>query len=190
MRKLGTVWRLLMTVMPSDRLGRARLAVIAAAVVIGAHGLVHLMGVALLWKLGQPGQLHYADAVPAPGSVAGYVVGGLWLIAAVLFVGAAVLLVAGRAAWGVTAVAAVAVSATVIGLAPGQAVAGLVIDGLVLVLVAGNWIHTRKATPLPASLRPLAAAQPVPVPSVRLPCAGRAQLRALGEPARLLVGSR
>jgi hypothetical protein len=136
-----------MTVMPSDRLGRARLAVIAVAAVIAAHGLIHLMGVALLWRLGQPGQLRYADAVPAPGSVAGYVAGGLWLMAAVLFVAAAVLLVAGRAAWRVTAVAAVAVSATVIGLAPGQAVAGLVVDGLVLILVAVSWLRTRKVTP-------------------------------------------
>ena len=51
----------------SDRLGWARLAVIAAAVVIAAHGLIHLMGVALLWKVGEPGGLRYADAVPATG---------------------------------------------------------------------------------------------------------------------------
>ena len=128
----------------SDRLGWARLAVIAAAVVIAAHGLVHLMGVALLWKLGQPGQLRYADAVPAPGSAGAYVVGGLWLVAAVLFVTAAVLLVAGRPAWRVIALAGVVISAPVIGLAPGQAVAGLVVDGLVLVLVAVSWLRVRE----------------------------------------------
>jgi hypothetical protein len=70
----------------------ARVAVIATALVIAAHGLVHLMGVSLLWKLGEPGQLRYADAVPVPGTVAGYLAGGLWLVAAVLFVTAAVLL--------------------------------------------------------------------------------------------------
>ena len=132
-----------MTVMRSDRLGWARLAVIAAAVVIAAHGLIHLMGVALLWKLGQTGQLRYADAVPAPDTAAGYMVGGLWLVAAALFVTAAVLLVAGRAAWRITAVAGVVVSVPVIGLMPGQAVAGLVIDGLVLVLVAVSWLRAR-----------------------------------------------
>ena len=126
-----------------DRLGWARLAVIAATVVIAVHGLIHLMGVALLWKLGQPGQLRYAGAVPAPDSAAGYVVGGLWLLAAVLFVAAAVLLVAGRAAWRMTAVAGVVVSVPVIGLMPAQAVAGLVIDGLVLVLVAVSWLRAR-----------------------------------------------
>jgi hypothetical protein len=41
-----------MTQVHSDRLGWGRLAVIAVAVVIAAHGLIHLMGVALLWKMG------------------------------------------------------------------------------------------------------------------------------------------
>jgi hypothetical protein len=111
-------------------------------VVIAAHGLVHLMGVALLWRLGEPGQLRYADAVPTPGTGAAYVAGGLWLVAAVLFVTAAMLLATGRA-WRLCALAGVAVSAPVIGLAPGQAVAGLVVDGLVLVLVTASWLRAR-----------------------------------------------
>ncbi len=36
------------------------------------------------------------------------------------------------------------ISAPVIVLMPGQALAGLVIDGLVLVLVAVSWLRTRK----------------------------------------------
>lgn len=116
---------------------------IAVAVAIAVHGLIHLMGVALLWKLGETGQLRYADAVPAPGSAAGYAVGGLWLVATVLFVAAAVLLVAGRAAWRMTALAAVVVSASVIGLMPGQAVWGLAVDGLALVVVAVSWLRAR-----------------------------------------------
>ena len=132
-----------MTEVQSDRLGRGRLAVIAVAVVIAVHGLIHLMGVALLWKMGEPGGLRYADAVPASGSAAGYLAGGLWLLATVLFVAAAVLLAAGRPTWRLTALAGVAVSVPVIGLMPGQAVAGLVIDGLILVLVAASWLHAR-----------------------------------------------
>ena len=54
------------------------------------------------------------------------------------------LLVAGRATWRMTALAAVVVSVPVIGLMPGQAVAGLVLDGLVLVLVAVCWLRTGK----------------------------------------------
>ena len=126
----------------TDR-GWVRAAVVAGTVVIAAHGLVHLMGVALLWKLGEPGQLRYADAEPAPGSTAGYLVGSLWLAAALLFVIAAMLLAARRASWRVVALAAVAVSAPAIGLAPGQAIAGLVVDGLVLIGVAANWPRAR-----------------------------------------------
>jgi hypothetical protein len=134
-----------MTQIRRDRLEWARLAAIAAAAVIAAHGLVHLTGVALLWKLGEPGGLRYADAVPAPGSSAAEVVGGLWLLAAVLFVAVAVLLVAGRPAWRGVALAAVVVSAPMIGLAPDQAVIGLVADGLVLVLVTVSWLRSRAA---------------------------------------------
>lgn len=126
----------------SAHAGWARPAAVAAAVVIATHGLVHLMGVALLWKLGEPGALRYADAVPAAGSTAAFVVGALWLVAAALFVAAAVLLATGRA-WRLCALAAVVVSAPVIGLAPGQAVAGLVVDGLVLVLVIVSWLRAR-----------------------------------------------
>jgi hypothetical protein len=133
-----------MTQIRSDSPGWGRLALIATAVVIAAHGLIHLMGVALLWKLGEAGGLRYPDAVPAPGSTAAYLVGGLWLVAAVLFVTAAALLAAGRAAWSLTALAAVVVSAAVIGLAPGQAIAGLVVDGLILVLVAVSWLRREK----------------------------------------------
>jgi hypothetical protein len=119
--------------------GWPRAASAAAAVIIAAHGLVHLMGVALLWKLGEPGQLRYSEAVPTPGSVAGYLVGCLWLAAAVLFVIAGILLVSRRAAWRVIGLIAVVVSAAVIALAPGQAVAGLVVDGLVLIFAAASW---------------------------------------------------
>jgi hypothetical protein len=41
------------------------------AVVLAGHGVTHLMGVALLWRLAEPGQLRSTDAHPAPGSVAG-----------------------------------------------------------------------------------------------------------------------
>jgi len=68
--------------------------------------------------------LRYADAVPARGTVAAYPVGGPWLVAAVLVVAAGILLATGRA-WRLAALAGVAASAPVTGLAPGQAAAGL-----------------------------------------------------------------
>jgi Na+-translocating ferredoxin:NAD+ oxidoreductase RnfD subunit len=115
-----------------------------AAVIIAAHGLVHLMGAAVLWKLGEPGQLRYSEAVPTPGSIAGYLVGCLWLAAAVLFVIAGILLLARRAAWRVIGLIAVVVSVSVIALAPGQAAAGLVVDGLVLIFAATSWLASSR----------------------------------------------
>jgi hypothetical protein len=82
--------------------------------------------------------------VPEPGSPAGLVVGAFWLVAAVLFVAAPVLLVRRRPRWGVVALAGAAVSAVVIGLHPAPAVAGLVADALVVVLVVGTWIAARR----------------------------------------------
>lgn len=120
----------------------------AGAVVMAMHGLVHLMGMQLLWKLGEPAQLSYAAAVPTPGTAAAYAVGALWLAAAVLFVLAALLAVMRRVAWRFVAIAAVLVSGGVIGLAPGQARAGLVFDALVLVAVAWSaWREHRHHHP-------------------------------------------
>ena len=79
-----------------------------------------------------------AAGAPGPGSIN--------LLAPSIILGNLVgilLLAAGRAAWRLTALAAVLVSVPVIGLAPGQAVAGLVVDGLILVLVVVSWLRAR-----------------------------------------------
>jgi len=86
-------------------------------------------GLRQAWFATTQGSLRYADAVPAPVSTAGYLVGVLRLAAALLFATAAILLAAGREAWRAVALAAVAVSASVIGPAPAQAVAGLALVG-------------------------------------------------------------
>ncbi len=67
----------------------------AIAIVVVAHGLVHLMGVVLLWRLAQPAGLHYGQMRPVPGSTGGIIVGVGWLITAALFVGVAVLVARG-----------------------------------------------------------------------------------------------
>lgn len=107
----------------------------AAAVVPTAHGLVHLMGVALLWHVGQPGNLRYADVTPAAGSVGALVVGAAWLGATVAFVGTAALLATGRP-WRGAALGAALLSAAVLLPSAHLAVAGLVVDGVVLAAVA------------------------------------------------------
>lgn len=107
---------------------------VAAAMVLAAHGAIHLMGVPLLWRLGEPGSLRYADAHPLPGSAAALTVGGGWLVAAILFLTAAVLLVARRRWEGLAATAAV-VSIAVLAPSAAVALAGLVVDAAVLVSV-------------------------------------------------------
>jgi hypothetical protein len=82
----------------------------------------------------KPGSLRYADAHPRPGTAARLVVGGGWLVAAVLFVTAAVLLVTGRRWQGLAATAAV-LSTAVLAPSASVAMAGLVVDAAVLALV-------------------------------------------------------
>jgi hypothetical protein len=117
---------------------RRRLLLAPLAIVLAAHGLVHLMGVSLLWRLGEPGELSYADAVPDPGTALGYLVGAVWLLAAAVLVAAAVLLLGSRSAWRRTALSGAVLSSAVIALNPEPAVAGLVVNGLVLLAVLGS----------------------------------------------------
>ena len=112
-----------------------QLARFAAAALIAGHGAAHVMGVSLLWKLGEPGSLKYADASPDPGTTAAYLVGGLWLLAGLAFVTAAVLLLAHKSVWRLAAASGVAISVPVVALRPAQGAAGLVTNGIVLALV-------------------------------------------------------
>ncbi len=121
-----------------------------AAVVLTVHGIVHLMGVALLWRWAEPGALRYDDVHPQAGSTAGLVVGGLWLVAMLLFLVTATLLAAGRPAWRPIGLLAALVSAAV--LAPSAAIAwaGLVVDAAVLVgavLAVGAAHRSRSVRP-------------------------------------------
>ncbi len=96
------------------RAGGHRLLRAAAATVLTVHGLVHLLGVALLSRWGQPGELRYDDVSPAAGSLPGMIVGGVWLAATLLFLLTAVLLVAGRIAWRSVGLLAALVSIAVL----------------------------------------------------------------------------
>lgn len=124
----------------------ASLAITATAVVIAAHGLVHVMGVALLWRLAEFRNLHYSDAVPGAGTIPGYLVGCLWLLATIMFVTAAILLALGKRAWRTAALAAVVISVPVVSLSYGQAWMGLVVDAIVLTLVLATWLTGRSGT--------------------------------------------
>ncbi|MEU9044794.1 MULTISPECIES: hypothetical protein [unclassified Kitasatospora] len=112
--------------------------------VLAGHGLIHLLGVAVLWRLAEPGGLRYADAVPRPGSLAGTIVGTLWLLAAMLLVWSAVLLVA-HLRWAAVTVVAAVVSAPVLALMGSAAGAGLAVDAGVLITVLGCTLVVRRS---------------------------------------------
>jgi len=114
-----------------------------AAIFVALHGLVHLMGVVLLWKLAEPGGLRYADAVPVPGTAAGYVIGLGWLAAGAVLVVAAWLLAMRKPVWPVIALVGALLSSAVILVNPGQAYAGLIANAAVLGLAAMGWLATR-----------------------------------------------
>lgn len=58
----------------------ARALRIVAAAVLTVHGLVHLVGVALLGRRAEPGELRHDDVRPEAGSTAAVGVGVLWLV--------------------------------------------------------------------------------------------------------------
>jgi hypothetical protein len=133
----------------------ARAAALAGAFALAGHGLIHLMGVALFWRLGQAGELRYADALPAAGSPGGIAVGGLWLLAATLFLAAAVLLLGHSARWLPVAAAAAVVSVPAVLSMAAAAGAGLVADAAVLVaVILAWWFRRADSTRAPVSRVP------------------------------------
>jgi hypothetical protein len=120
-------------------------------VVLAIHGLVHLMGAALLWHWAQPGELRYDDVRPEAGSALGVVVGTLWLVALVLFLATAALLAAGRPAWRPVGLLAALLSAAVLLPSASLAWAGLAVDAAVVVAVvlAVAAAHRGTASPGP-----------------------------------------
>ena len=120
-----------------------------AAAVIAIHGLVHLMGVALLWRWGQPGELRYDDVRPDAGSTAATIVGAAWGVAMLLFLMTAALLAAGRPAWRPIGILAALVSIAVLLPSAGVAWAGLVVDGAVIAgaLLAVAAVHRGSRSP-------------------------------------------
>ena len=117
------------------RRSRKALRTLAASILV-IHGLVHLMGVALLWRWAEPGELRYGDVRPEAGSTAAMVLGGGWLIALLLFLVTAALLATGRPAWRPVGLLAALVSIAVLLPSASMAWAGLVVDAAVLVGVA------------------------------------------------------
>ncbi len=125
-----------------------------AAVVLVIHGLIHLMGVALLYRWGEPGELRYDDVHPEAGSTAAMVVGAVWLVAMLLFLLTAVLLAVGRPAWRPVGLLAALTSIAVLLPSASIAWAGLVVDAAVIVgvVLAVAAVHRSRQSPGTRSL--------------------------------------
>jgi len=113
----------------------------SAGLVVASHGFVHGMGVALLWRLAEPGSLRYTDAVPRPGSVAGYASGLGWLVAGLAFVVGAVQLVRHDDRWLATVTLAAAASLPILSVMATQAPFGVAVDMATLVACAACWVR-------------------------------------------------
>ena len=134
---------------PSARAARIRrrrfdhtVAALGAVVVIG-HGSIHLMGVALFWRLGETAELRFADARPAAGTGWGFVVGAVWLLATALFLVAAVLLLRRSVTWRPVGALAALVSAAVLLPMAAATGAGLGVDAALLGIVLFGFCTAR-----------------------------------------------
>ncbi len=113
------------------------------ALLLVAHGAVHAMGALLLWQLGEPGSLTYADATPEAGTVAGFVAGLAWVIGGGLFMVAGIRL-AQRRSWAPIAVAASLVSLPPVALMASNGPMGVMIDVVVLSVALVIWWAERQ----------------------------------------------
>jgi hypothetical protein len=105
-------------------------------VLLVGHGLIHAMGVSLLWRLGEPAELTYADSVLAPGSVPAVAAGVGWAAAGVALLVAGWLLARKHDTWRVVAVTAAIVSLPLMvtaAPAPMGVVANVVILAVILI---------------------------------------------------------
>jgi hypothetical protein len=127
-----------------------RLAIAAAAIFIALHGLVHWIGFAVPWRLITTESFTYATTALGGqlelGEVGARVVGALWLPVLAAFVVAAYGMWS-RVSWSLPVLAASAASSLVLCvLALPAAIAGVVIDVAILLVVANLTLQSRSAS--------------------------------------------
>lgn len=110
----------------------------AVAVMLGVHGLIHVMGFLKLWQLAAVPQLTGRTIVPLTDSGM-RIVGLLWLAAALALVVAALLCSLGRESWWQAGAVALALSQVLIVLQWHDAWAGTAVNALLLLAVSVGW---------------------------------------------------
>lgn len=128
-----------------------RMLMIAAAVVLGVHGLIHLMGTVAYCRLGEIDGLPYKTALLGGRLVMGdrgmMVVGVLWGLTAAAFVVSAAGWLGGWSGWTAVLVPATLLSLVLTSLDWSTAFRGTVVDVAILALV---WLAPRLAPSLAA----------------------------------------
>jgi len=113
------------------------------AVTLIAHGLVHLIGFVVPWRIATLDGFPYRADVLSDveiGSSGVKVLGILWLLAAIGFVAVGVALLAGQSWWWGPALVIASVSLLLAGLWAQQAFAGLAIDlAIIAILALSSW---------------------------------------------------
>lgn len=72
---------------------------LAVGILIIGHGLIHLIGTTLLWRLGEVGDFRYGDVEPSTPQWIAYFAGAEWLAAALVFIAAGIAVIAHRKIW-------------------------------------------------------------------------------------------
>lgn len=115
-----------------------------AGLALVLHGLIHGMGVALLLRLAEPGDLTYAVARPEPGTSLAVVFAILWALAGASFLVAGSHLIRGRRG-SRTLVAASVLSLIAVGGMATVAPIGVAVSALTLSV--GVWLTFRRQAP-------------------------------------------
>jgi hypothetical protein len=125
----------------------ARAAAVLVAGFFVLHALAHVVGLKDIWGIGAEvtNTSTYLTGL-APHSAAYAALGGVWLAACVLFIAAAAGIVLRRGWWLPVAIVAAAVSLAVCILWRDAAIAGLVVNAVVLAGLAG-WALVRELSP-------------------------------------------
>jgi hypothetical protein len=114
---------------------------IVAGVLIG-HGLIHLLGMAAYLQLARISELPYKTTLLHGRWVLGdfgmHVFGALWLVPAVGFVTAAIILLTGESRWALPLAITTTLSLVLTGLDWDKAFAGVILNIVILVVV---WVR-------------------------------------------------
>ena len=124
---------------------------VAMAVVLAVHGLIHLMGFVVPWKLAQIEGLPYKTTILAGrldvGDTGARLIGLLWLLVAVVFIVAVIGLVTDQGWWRPLAIGVAAVSLVISALHWPEAQFGVYINVVILALLLVGpqveWLSSR-----------------------------------------------